>query len=141
MNTYRNTNVLSTNQIQPGTRSSNHSSATFGNGRSQPPKNSVVATGGDDDHVRVFGEEEQRETHAAVLGVKPAGQLLLRLGQIERRAVGFGEPADEQDHEGHRLEEREPDLIALYCASTIPTMLSVPAVTTTLTSIIVTAIS
>src|SRR5262245_44789214 len=44
MKTYRNTNVLSTNQIQPGTTSRNDSHDRFGNGRSHPPKKSVVAT-------------------------------------------------------------------------------------------------
>ena len=67
----------------------------------------------DDDHVRVFGEEEQREAHAAVFGVKSAGQLLLRLGQIERRAVGFREPADQHEDERERLREDEPDVLVV----------------------------
>ena len=94
-----------------------------------------------DDHVGVFGEEEQREAHAAVFGVEPARELLFGFRKVEGRAVGLGEPADEQDHERDRLDERIPDARAASCALTIPTMLSVPAVATMLTSIIVTAIS
>src|SRR5262249_14267864 len=44
MKTYRNRNDLMTNQPQLGTASRNERTETFGNGRSQPPRNSVVAT-------------------------------------------------------------------------------------------------
>ena len=64
----------------------------------------------DDDHVGVLGEEEQREAHAAVLGMEPAGQLLLRLGQIEGRAVGLGQPADDDQRKRQRLHEDEPGM-------------------------------
>src|SRR5438067_12259313 len=37
-------NVFSRNQIQAGTKSRNESTATFGNGRSHPPRNNVVST-------------------------------------------------------------------------------------------------
>src|SRR3954452_2176974 len=44
MKKYRNRNDLIRNQVQLGTKSRNASAATFGNGRSHPPRNSVVAT-------------------------------------------------------------------------------------------------
>src|SRR4029077_21098735 len=44
MKKYRNTNDLTRNQVQLGTMLRKPSHATFGNGRSQPPKNNVVAT-------------------------------------------------------------------------------------------------
>src|SRR5438128_10294647 len=44
MKTYMNTNDLARKQVQPGTKSRNDRNATFGNGRSHPPRNSVVAT-------------------------------------------------------------------------------------------------
>ena len=95
----------------------------------------------DDDHVRVFGEEEQREAHAAVLGVEAAGQLLLRLGHVERRAVGLGQAADEEDHERDRLHERVPDVASSPARGRCSTMLSEPDIRITLTSVSVTATS
>src|SRR5258708_5386163 len=44
MKMYRNTNDLIRNQVQLGMMSRKLSTATLGNGRSHPPKNSVVAT-------------------------------------------------------------------------------------------------
>src|SRR5262245_1374438 len=44
MNRYRKKNDLIRNHAQLGTMSRNDSQATFGNGRSHPPRNSVVTT-------------------------------------------------------------------------------------------------
>src|SRR3989304_1218849 len=44
MKMYRKPNDLTRNQVQLGITSRNDSQATFGNGRSPPPRNSVVAT-------------------------------------------------------------------------------------------------
>src|SRR5437773_595406 len=44
MNTYSTTNVFSRNQIQPGMYQRKCATATFENGGSHPPKNSVVMT-------------------------------------------------------------------------------------------------
>src|SRR3954463_2600038 len=44
MKKYRNRNDLIRNQVQLGTKSRNESAPTLGNGRSHPPRNSVVAT-------------------------------------------------------------------------------------------------
>src|SRR5438270_8691037 len=44
MKMYRNTNDLNRNQVQLGITSRKWSAATFGNGGSHPPQNSVVAT-------------------------------------------------------------------------------------------------
>ena len=41
--------------------------------------------------------------------MEAARQLLLRLGQVERDAVGLGQPADEHQHERDRLHEPEPE--------------------------------
>ena len=41
--------------------------------------------------------------------MKAAGQLRFRFGQIKGNAVGFGEPTDEDQPKGDRLNEAEPD--------------------------------
>ncbi len=54
------------------------------------------------DHVAVLGHEEHGEFHGAVLGVIAAGEFAFGFGQIEGRAVGFGEGGHEVDEEGER---------------------------------------
>src|SRR5262249_41038475 len=57
--------------------------------------------------------EEQRELHAAVLGVVAAHQFLLGLRQVERQAVRLGEDADHEQQAGQRLEEDVPAVLGL----------------------------
>src|SRR5262252_1064615 len=96
MKMYRNTNDFTRNQVQLGMTFRKFSAATFGNGRSHPPKNSVVAT---DETTIMFAYSARKNSANA----------------------------------NHTR--------ALYCAFTMPTMLSVPATRMTLTSVSVTATS
>ena len=62
-------------------------------------------------HLRVLGEEEDREPHPRVLGVEARHELGLGLGQVEGRALALGELRDERDHErdpDERVAEQEP---------------------------------
>ena len=59
-------------------------------------------------HSRVFGEEEEGESHRAVFGVVAADQFLLGFGHVERGAVGLGVDADEEHDERERLRPDVP---------------------------------
>ncbi len=67
------------------------SASTFGNGRSQPPRNSVVATAEITIMLRVLAQEEQGEAHAAVLGVEARHQLATR-PRAGRTGCGWSPP-------------------------------------------------
>ena len=49
----------------------------------------------DQDHVDVFGDEEQRERHPRIVDVESGDDLRFALGHVERRAVGLGHARDE----------------------------------------------
>ena len=49
------------------------------------------------------------EAHAAVLGVVAGDELLLGLGQVERRARRLGGAGDQEDDEADELRDDEPD--------------------------------
>ena len=96
-----------------------------GTGSVQPPKNSVTIMRRRRDHVGVFAHEEQRELHRAVFDVVAAGQFLLGLRQIERRAVRFRKRRDEENEERKNVSgcfEDEPvgrtAALRLVCATT-----------------------
>ena len=54
---------------------------------------------GDQDHVGVFGHEEDGEGHARVLDMETGHDLRLALGDVERCAVGLGHAGDEVNEE------------------------------------------
>src|SRR5204862_3699161 len=60
------------------------------------------------EHVDVLSQKEQREFHRAVLGVKSGDQLSLRLRQVKRHSIGFGDGRDQINHKAQRL---HPDYI------------------------------
>ena len=65
------------------------------------------------EHVHVLGDVVQREAKAAVLGVIASHQLLLGLGQVERRAVGLGDGGGEVQQEAERLQDDERHRVRL----------------------------
>jgi hypothetical protein len=67
----------------------------------------------DQDHVGVFGEEEDREGHARVLDVEAGDDLRLALGDVEGRAVGLGDAGDEVDAE--QRQQRQPEPVSGSC--------------------------
>jgi hypothetical protein len=73
----------------------------------------------------MLGQEEQREAHRAVLGVVARHQLLLGLGEVERRPVGLGDAGGGEDEEADRVDERvplrdEPEPVALLRVHDLP---------------------
>ena len=79
-----------------------------GNGAFQPPKNRVTVSAEMMKHVHVFGEEEEAEAHARVLGGEASHDLGVGLGQVERRPVRLGGRRDEEDQDTERLLEHVP---------------------------------
>ena len=65
----------------------------------QPPRNTDDGNGRDVEHVDVLGEEEQRESKTAVLGVETTNELLFGFDEVKRRPVRLGDTGDEEDHE------------------------------------------
>ena len=61
----------------------------------------------DGGHVDVFGEEEHREAHRAVLGVVTRDELLFRLREIERSAISFRDPGGHINQKSDGLKEHE----------------------------------
>jgi len=62
------------------------------------------------EHVYVLSEEVQAHFHRAVLGVVATHQLGFALRQVERRTVGFGESADDEDDKAQRLLHHVPEV-------------------------------
>src|SRR5690606_33710988 len=62
----------------------------------------------DDDDGDELAQEVEGPAEAGVFGVEPAGQLRLRLGKVERRAIRLGHAGDHEEHEGQRLREDVP---------------------------------
>ena len=86
------------------------SSGTFQpwNGDSQPPRNSSDGQEADQDHVGVFGQEENGERRTGILDVEAGDDFRLALGHVERRAIGFGHAGDEVDQEQREQRHEEP---------------------------------
>ncbi len=63
-----------------------------------------------EDHGQVLAHHDQAELHARVLGVEPGGELVLRLGQVERQTVRFGDAGDEEHQQAEHLGYAEPDV-------------------------------
>ena len=64
-----------------------------------------------DDHVAVFGDEEEAELERAVFGVEAADEVSLGLRHVEGVAIGFREDTDEEDQRGNRVVEEIPDAL------------------------------
>jgi hypothetical protein len=90
----------------------------------------------DQDHVGVFGQEEDREGRAGVFDVEAGDDLRLALGDVEGRAVGLGHAGDEVDQEQReqREEEELEEAVVAACALTIAVRFIEPAATSTPTS-------
>ena len=83
------------------TGSARASAAKWKPGPSGPAEEQRHDDGRHRDGVHEFGEEEQGETHRGVLGVEAADELLLALGQVERRTLQLGGDGDDEDDERH----------------------------------------
>src|SRR5262245_55379991 len=140
MKMYRNTNDLMKNHIQLGTMSRNDSAATWGNGRNHPPRNSVVTT----DETTIMLAYSARKNSANRMPLYSVWNPPVSSCSASGRSNGA------------RLVSARPPISTmtkatgcaityqtcwLYCALTMPTMLSVPATRITLTSVSVTATS
>ena len=68
---------------------------------------------GERDQVDVLGHREEAEAHAAVLGVVAGDELLLGLGEVERRARGLGGAGEQEDDEPDELRDDVPDRVGL----------------------------
>ena len=84
---------------------------------------------GERDQVDVLGHRVEPEAHPAVLGVVAGDELLLGLGEVERRAGGLGRAREQEDDQPDELRDRVPDVSS--CAATISVSESVPAMITT----------
>ena len=95
--------VLSVNQTMGGRKS----------GPSQPPKNKRHDHGGGENHADVLPHHDEAELHGRVLGVEAGGEFMLRLRQVERQAMGFRQPGDEEDDKAEHLGKDEPHPLLL----------------------------
>src|SRR4029077_20529836 len=140
MKKYRNTNDLTRNQVQLGTMSRKLSIATFGNGRSQPPRNNVVAT---DDTTIMFAYSARKNSakrmplysvwkppvsSCSASGMSNGARLVSASPPMKKMTTASG---------GANAYHTWP----VSCAGTMLTMLSEPAIRITLTSVRVTATS
>jgi len=82
----------------------------LGNGRSQPPKKSVVPYRGDHDHAGVLAQEIERPAKTAALVPITGNDFGFRWG-ISRRARLV--PAAERDEIGEEADGREEDVPGL----------------------------
>ena len=64
------------------------------------------------DHVDVLGHREEAEAHAAVLGVVAGDELLLGLGQVERRARRLGGAGEDEDERSRRTAGRRTSIVS-----------------------------
>ena len=87
------------------------------------------AEAGERDQVDVLGHREEPEAHAAVLGVVAGDELLLGLGQVERRPRRLGRAREQEDDEADELRQHVPDVASW--AATMSTSESDSAMITT----------
>src|SRR6185436_5770083 len=140
MKMYRNTNDLIRNQVQLGITSRKCSAATFGNGRSQPPKNSVVAT----DETTIMFAYSARKNSAKRMPLysvwnPPVSSCSASGRSNGARLVSARLPMTKITNATGCTNPNQT--CALYCALTMLTMLSEPDIRMTLTSVSVTATS
>ena len=64
----------------------------------------------DHEHVRVFRHKEIRKTHTGILDMEAGDQFVLRLREVERRAVRLGYPGNHVNDERHGLVDYIPDM-------------------------------
>src|SRR5947208_11578558 len=121
-------------------KSRNDRAATFGNGRSHPPKNSVVTT---DDTTIMFAYSARKNSanRMPLYSVwKPPVSSCSASGRSKgARLVSASPPISTRTNASGCAKTYQT--CWLYCALTMPTMLSVPATRITLTSVSVTATS
>ena len=77
-------------------------------GRAPAAQEQRDGQGADREHADVLGQVEQRELQRRVLGVVPADQLALALGQVERQPVGLAHHGDHVDDERRQQQDGEP---------------------------------
>ncbi len=128
------------NQVQLGTMSRKLSIATFGNGRSQPPRNNVVAT----DETTIMFAYSARKNSANRMPLysvwKPPVSSCSASGMSKgARLVSARLPMMKIPNASGWMKANHTR--ALSCARTMLTMLSEPAIRITLTSVSVTATS
>src|SRR5581483_7779026 len=124
MKRYRNTNDFTRNQIQLGTTSRNPSAATWGNGRNQPPRKSVTTT----DETTIMLAYSARKNSANRIPLysvwKPPVSSCSASGRSKgARLVSARPPISTSTNATGctKMNQRR----WLYCAFTMPTMLSV----------------
>src|ERR1039457_4791187 len=78
--------------------------------RSMPPseKKSCRQSAKDYD-VYIFPHKEEAEPHPGIFGMEARHQFTLRFRQIERYPLALRCYADQENHEGHRLVNYEPE--------------------------------
>ena len=78
------------------------------NGPTQPPRKRMTVSPATKNMAPYSARKNKREAHAAVLGVEAGDELGLRLGDVERVAVGLGEAADEENDESDDVQTVHP---------------------------------
>jgi hypothetical protein len=84
----------------------NAPSGSPGMGDSQPPKNSSAHQRAHQEDGDVFARHEQQVRGRGVFDHEARHEFRFRLGQVEGRAVGFGQRRDEEQH--HHRQMRQP---------------------------------
>ena len=89
------------------------------------------AEGRERDQVDVLGHRVEAEAHPAVLGVVAGDELLLGLGQVERRPRGLGRAREQEDDEARRTagstyQRCRPGRRRSRSATAIPAMITTP---------------
>src|ERR1043166_5036878 len=132
MKTYRKTNDLIRNQVQLGMMSRKLRNATFGNGGSHPPRNSVVTT----DETTIMFAYSARKKSAKRMPLysvwnPPVSSCSASAMSNGARLVSASPPMKNSTKAtGCTKMNHRPEL---YWELTMPTMLSVPAVMIRLT--------
>ena len=88
----------------------------------------------DQDHVGVFGEEEQRERDAGIFHVEAGDDFRFAFGDVERRTIGFGDARDEVHQEQREQPEPVPREEPALLPRTMSPRFKLPAAIMTPTS-------
>ena len=81
----------------------------IGGGARQPPRNSVVASAETVNMLMYSARKNNANFIERVLGVEPAGQLALALGEVERQPVGLADHRDDVDDEREQAGQDVPE--------------------------------